>query len=183
MSTAPKYQVCRANYTDPTHAAALVRLLDAYANDPMGGGEPLSEFAKINLVPSLAARPQAFSVLAFEATAGQETGQAVGLVNCIEGFSTFACQPLVNIHDLAVLPAYRGQRIAELMLALVEDIARERQGVNGLSVAFDLPTQIGYDSDHPLSEGEVGKVGVAIDSLEIWKHYSKAFRWKILPLR
>ena len=40
------------------------------------------------------------------------------------------------------------------------------QGVNGLSVAFDLPTQIGYDSDHILSEGEVGKVGVAIDSIE-----------------
>ena len=40
------------------------------------------------------------------------------------------------------------------------------QGVNGLSVAFDLPTQIGYDSDHDLSEGEVGKVGVAIDSIE-----------------
>jgi methylmalonyl-CoA mutase N-terminal domain/subunit len=39
------------------------------------------------------------------------------------------------------------------------------QGVLGLSVAFDLPTQIGYDSDHALSEGEVGKVGVAIDSL------------------
>ena len=40
------------------------------------------------------------------------------------------------------------------------------QGVSGLSVAFDLPTQIGYDSDHPLADGEVGKVGVAIDSLE-----------------
>jgi len=40
------------------------------------------------------------------------------------------------------------------------------QGVSGLSVAFDLPTQIGYDSDHAMSEGEVGKVGVAIDSLE-----------------
>jgi methylmalonyl-CoA mutase, N-terminal domain len=40
------------------------------------------------------------------------------------------------------------------------------QGVMGLSVAFDLPTQIGYDSDHDLSEGEVGKVGVAINSLE-----------------
>ena len=40
------------------------------------------------------------------------------------------------------------------------------QGQTGLSVAFDLPTQIGYDSDYPLSEGEVGKVGVAIDSLE-----------------
>ncbi len=40
------------------------------------------------------------------------------------------------------------------------------QGQTGLSVAFDLPTQIGYDSNHPLSEGEVGKVGVAIDSLK-----------------
>ncbi|MBS1949157.1 MAG: methylmalonyl-CoA mutase [Bacteroidetes bacterium] len=39
------------------------------------------------------------------------------------------------------------------------------QGVMGLSVAFDLPTQIGYDSDHPLAEGEVGKVGVAINSI------------------
>lgn len=41
-----------------------------------------------------------------------------------------------------------------------------KQGVMGLSVAFDLPTQIGYDSDHYMAEGEVGKVGVAIDSLE-----------------
>src|SRR5437660_12301991 len=40
------------------------------------------------------------------------------------------------------------------------------QGQTGLSVAFDLPTQIGYDSDSPLALGEVGKVGVAIDSIE-----------------
>lgn len=40
------------------------------------------------------------------------------------------------------------------------------QGVTGLSVAFDLPTQIGYDSDHPMAEGEVGRVGVPISSLE-----------------
>src|SRR4051812_35539964 len=40
------------------------------------------------------------------------------------------------------------------------------QGVSGLSVAFDLPTQMGYDSDHPLAAGEVGRVGVAIDSLD-----------------
>ena len=40
------------------------------------------------------------------------------------------------------------------------------QGATGLSVAFDLPTQIGYDSDHPLAQGEVGRVGVAIDSIE-----------------
>ena len=40
------------------------------------------------------------------------------------------------------------------------------QGTTGLSIAFDLPTQIGYDSDDPIAEGEVGKVGVAIDSLK-----------------
>ena len=50
------------------------------------------------------------------------------------------------------------------------------QGVNGLSVAFDLPTQIGYDSDHPLADGEVGKVGVAIDSLEDMEILFKGIR-------
>ena len=50
----------------------------------------------------------------------------VGLVNCIEGFSTFACRPLVNVHDVAVLASHRGRRIGELMLALVEVLARER---------------------------------------------------------
>ena len=50
------------------------------------------------------------------------------------------------------------------------------QGVMGLSVAFDLPTQIGYDSDHPLAEGEVGKTGVAIDSLEDMELLFKGIR-------
>src|SRR6202030_1397512 len=54
--------------------------------------------------------------------------------------------------------------------AAAESNARYRyllaHGVSGLSVAFDLPTQMGYDSDHPLAAGEVGRVGVAIDSIE-----------------
>jgi len=50
------------------------------------------------------------------------------------------------------------------------------QGVSGLSVAFDLPTQIGYDSDHSLAEGEVGKTGVAIDSLEDMEMLFKGIR-------
>ena len=50
------------------------------------------------------------------------------------------------------------------------------QGVSGLSVAFDLPTQIGYDSDHELSEGEVGKVGVAIDSIEDMERLFKGIK-------
>lgn len=51
-----------------------------------------------------------------------------------------------------------------------------QQGVMGLSVAFDLPTQIGYDSDHALAEGEVGKVGVAIDSIEDMRTLFKGIR-------
>ncbi len=112
--------VCRADYANPLHARAVVELLDAYAMDEAGGGKALSDFAKTHLVKELAARPQAFSVLAF---AGD---QPVGLINCIEGFSTFACRPLVNIHDVAVLPGHRGQRVGEQMLALVDQIARER---------------------------------------------------------
>ena len=50
----------------------------------------------------------------------------MGLVNCIEGFSTFACRPLVNIHDVVVLASHRGQRVGEKMLALVDQLARER---------------------------------------------------------
>ena len=109
-----------ADYAHPADAEALVMLLDAYASDPAGGGEPLSDFAKTHLVPALAARPTAFSILALDGA------QPVGLVNCIEGFSTFACRPLVNVHDVAVLASHRGQRIGEQMLALAEQIARER---------------------------------------------------------
>ena len=83
----------------------------------------MSDFAIATLVPALAVRPQAFSVLAF---AGADDSIPVGLINCIEGFSTFACQPLVNVHDVAVLSGYRGQRIGERMLELVEKLARER---------------------------------------------------------
>ena len=120
ISASAPLAICRADYRNTRHASALVELLDAYARDPAGGGEPLSEFARTHVVLELARRPQAFSVLAF---AGE---QPVGLVNCIEGFSTFACRPLVNVHDVAVLPSHRGQRVAEQMLVLVQDIARER---------------------------------------------------------
>ena len=113
-------EVVRARYDDPAHAAALLDLLDHYARDPAGGGEPLSDFARANLVASLAARPFIFSVLAFDG----ET--PVGLVNAIEGFSTFACKPLVNVHDVVVASSHRGQGIAARLFAEVEAIARER---------------------------------------------------------
>src|SRR5690606_28895520 len=135
----------RASYADPRHAAALVLLLDAYARDPAGGGDGLSEFARAHLVASLAARPQAYSVLAFDGD------QPVGLVNCIEGFSTFACRPLVNVHDVVVLASHRGRGIAEQMLREAERIAAERGAVKmtlevlaGNAPAMLLYRRIGY---------------------------------------
>lgn len=142
---AAAFWVRRADYANPSDAAAIVMLLDAYARDPAGGGESLSDFAKANLVRELAARPQAFSILALDGE------QPVGLVNCIEGFSTFKCQPLVNVHDVAVLATHRGRGIAEQMLALAETIARERGAVkmtlevlSGNAPAVKLYQRIGY---------------------------------------
>lgn len=147
-STIDSVRVCRADYTNPVHAAAVVKMLDAYAQDPMGGGEGLSEHAKANLVASLAARPQAYTVLAF---GGADDQQPIGLVNCIEGFSTFACRPLVNVHDVAVLPGHRGQRVAEKMLALAQEIAIERgackltlEVLEGNAGAVKLYKRIGF---------------------------------------
>lgn len=68
----------------------------------------------------LAKRAHAFSVLAFV------NGEPAGLINCFEGFSTFACRPLVNVHDVAVMPAFRGLGLSQKMLRKVEDIARQR---------------------------------------------------------
>lgn len=113
-------EIVRADYSNISHASALVQMLDAYARDPAGGGKPLSAFARANLVAALAARPQSFSVLAFDAAV------PVGLVNCFEGFSTFACRPLINVHDLAVAASHRRRGVGEKMLALVEQIATKR---------------------------------------------------------
>jgi GNAT superfamily N-acetyltransferase len=142
---AAAFSVRRADYQSANDAAALVMLLDAYASDPAGGGEPLSDFAKTHLVHELAARPQAYSVLAFDGEA------PAGLVNCIEGFSTFACKPLVNVHDVAVLASHRGRGMAEAMLAEAERIAVERGAIkmtlevlSGNAPAMRLYRRIGY---------------------------------------
>lgn len=134
-----------ADYASASDASAVVDLLDAYACDPAGGGEPLSAYARGHLVAELAARPQAFSILAFDGD------QPVGLVNCIEGFSTFQCKPLVNVHDVAVLASHRGRGVARQMLLKAEDMARERGAVkmtlevlSGNASALALYRRLGY---------------------------------------
>ncbi|WP_085586026.1 MULTISPECIES: GNAT family N-acetyltransferase [unclassified Pseudomonas] len=112
--------VLQASYTNPVHAEAIGVVLNHYAEDPMGGGQSLAPDLLRRLPEELAKRPHAFSVLAFVG------GEPAGLVNCFEGFSTFACKPLVNVHDVAVMTKFRGRGLSHKMLRKVEDIARQR---------------------------------------------------------
>lgn len=119
-------EVRRVDYADSGEARALVQLLDGYARDAAGGGQALPPEVLQGLPAALQQRPQAFSVMAWALQDAGKERVPVGLVNCFEGFSTFACRPLVNVHDVVVAPDWRGRRIAQRMLALVETIAHER---------------------------------------------------------
>lgn len=109
--------IVEADLNLPTHAEALIQLMDAYALDPMGGGQGLANDVKRNLPAELAKRESAHVILAFV------DAQPAGLVICFEGFSTFACQPLLNIHDAMVALPYRRRGLSKLLLLKAEAIA------------------------------------------------------------
>ena len=94
-------------------------MTDAYARDPFGDGKPLDGAARERLIPGLRRHPTTLVFLAFDA------GRPVGGAVCFTGFSTFAARPLVNIHDLVVIPEYRGKGVGRGLLAAVERRARE----------------------------------------------------------
>lgn len=137
--------VTLADYDDPADAIAVIALLDEYARDPMGGGEPLDDDVRAALVPALKATQGAFSVIA------RADGVAVGLANCFMGFSTFAARPLVNIHDMVVTAAQRGKRVGRAMFAVIEAVARDRgadkvtlEVLEGNASARALYASLGY---------------------------------------
>lgn len=138
-------EIIDADLNLSAHAEAVVRLLNDYALDPMGGGEGLSAYAIANLVPALRQRPGMNVLLALV------DGEAAGLAICIEGFSTFACRPLLNIHDFAVTREFRGRGIAKQLLARIETIARDRdcckitmEVLEGNEVAQSVYRSCGY---------------------------------------
>lgn len=115
-----KIEVIQANYLDAHHAQAISYLLDCYATDPMGGAAPLPTYVKENLATELAKIPNAFSIICYA------DGNPAGLINCFEGFSTFKCKPLLNIHDVVVINEYRGMGLCQIMFERIEEIARQR---------------------------------------------------------
>lgn len=113
-------EIIIADLESSSDAAAIVSLLNEYATDIMGGGADLSDYTKCNLVDQLKLRSNCFVVLAYV------DGTPAGLSINFEGFSTFACLPIMNIHDFAVAPQFRKQGLARAMLAKVEAVALER---------------------------------------------------------
>ncbi|HET7774977.1 MAG TPA: GNAT family N-acetyltransferase [Azospira sp.] len=96
---------------DAAHQAAFLALLQHYAADPMGGGAGLAPAVQAALVPELQKVPHFHGALAWR------EGEAVGLINCFAGFSTFAAKPLLNIHDVVVHSDHRGAGIGQALLA------------------------------------------------------------------
>jgi ribosomal protein S18 acetylase RimI-like enzyme len=113
----PSITVRRADPHDASDIATVVALLDAYARDPFGGAHPLSDAAREALGPALRDRPGMHALLAFD------SATPVGLAICIEGFSTFAGKPLLNIHDLAVQADARGRGVGRALMDAVVALA------------------------------------------------------------
>ena len=142
----PDIKVIKADYLDNTQAADIARLLNAYASDPMGGGKALPAEIQATLCQELAKLPHAFSMIAYV------DGKAAGLANCFEVFSTFACKPIINIHDVVVLESFRGRGIGRMLLESIEAHARTRgcckltlEVLSGNRVAAGLYNRFGFN--------------------------------------
>lgn len=112
--------IIQLDYQNEKHGRDLLHCLNAYALDPMGGGEPLSTQVNDNLIAALQKQSHVFSVMAYV------DNEPAGLVNCVEGFSTFKAKPIVNIHDAVVLAKFRRQGLTDKMFSFVEQIAKEK---------------------------------------------------------
>jgi ribosomal protein S18 acetylase RimI-like enzyme len=105
------------DYDNKNQTNELLRLLNEYAKDPMGGGSELANFSKTNLIEELKKRSFIFSIICYV------DGKPAGFSNCIEGFSTFKCKPLINIHDFAVNPEFRGLQLSQRLMNKIEEVA------------------------------------------------------------
>jgi len=160
----PNLYIHRVDYRAPQDGLHLRQLLDLYARDPMGGGEPLAASALERLCDDLARRPDAASFLAYRgaepshpnsgptsAPTTEPTNEPIGLINCFEGYSTFKAQPLLNVHDIVVHPRVRGQGVAQALLAAAQQLAVERgcckltlEVLSGNTVAMNAYDRFGF---------------------------------------
>jgi GNAT superfamily N-acetyltransferase len=111
--------IVEADLSRPDHQEAVVALIGAYAKDPMGSGAPLPVEVLERLIPGLRNHPTTLILMAYV------DRQPIGIATCFVGFSTFYARPLVNIHDLAILPEFRGRGVGRQLLDAVAGKAQE----------------------------------------------------------
>jgi ribosomal protein S18 acetylase RimI-like enzyme len=122
-------KLLRANLSDATHAAAVISLLDHYAQHEMGQSRPLDDDVRARLIPELQAHPGTHVIIAL---AGD---RPVGVAICFLGFSTFKARSLLNIHDFAVHDSARGQGVGQ---ALMEEVVRTARELGCCKVTLEV---------------------------------------------
>lgn len=147
-------QIRLADFNDPSDGKIVLELLDMYASDPLGGGVPLTAEVRERLIPDLRRQESCRTFLAFCGT------EAMGLAICFLGYSSFHARPLLNVHDLAVVPQARGRGIGRALLRAIEEEARqcgccrltlEVRADN--AVARRLYQDFGFDPGDPATDG------------------------------
>ena len=109
-----------ADYSNQTHCETVSSLLNEYALDRFGNSAPLDLGVRANLCARLSTIAGAFSVIA-------RVGKTpVGLINAFQGFSTFKCAALINVHDVFVMPNHRRKGVTQAMMATVQEVAVSR---------------------------------------------------------
>lgn len=112
--TDPDTQVRRIDFADPGDLQAYLDQLDSYARDPMGAGRPLQPEVRERLATDLPRHPTVMGLIAAHGD------RNVGFATCFLAYSTFQARPIMNIHDIAVDPARRGQGVAQALLSAIE---------------------------------------------------------------
>lgn len=143
-------EIFECDYTKPDHLNAIGQLLNAYIADNMGGGSPLNELEQLRLVDGLNQHPTSIVLLA------QVDNVFCGLLIAFENFSTFTVSPMLNIHDLVVLPVYRGKGIGRRLLQATIEIGKSRncsritlEVRNDNTIAQHLYRDMGFTDPEP----------------------------------
>lgn len=150
--TTPDLDIIECDFCNQQHLLAVCTLLNAYIADEMGGGVPLNAVQQLHVINRLDNHPTALVLLAFS------DHQPVGMLIGFENVATFTAKPMINIHDLMVLPAFRRRGIGGMLMDKVIDLARQR-GCSRVTLEVrqdNLPAQSLYhrlgfqDADPPM---------------------------------
>jgi len=109
-----------ANLDNPSDGATIARLTNTYAQDSNALGRSLDSGLLDELLLMLNKHPAALVAIAYE------DDEPLGLATCVVSLSTFAAKPMLNIHDIVVVPERRGQGVGALLMGEVENEARRR---------------------------------------------------------